>query len=334
MSDNTTSGDTPAAPAASAAETPSAPPASFGTGRGSGLARGKRPSPPSAAPASSAPAGTYKPSAVQLITAETEYTNPFAPAEPAPAAPAAETVPASIPVPPPAPAPAPVAVAPVVPEAVARPSVPVEPIAPPTPPAPAAPVEKAELKILPPAQVRRPAQSWESESFKPGEERTEPRRERREDRPVFKPERRGEFRASPGAEAAPRPPRPPAPPAPAPVREEAPAKKSGGFLGWLKGLFGGSAEPTSETPASGTRPERESGSSGRDGDRRRHRGGRGRQGGPGFEGGPGGRPEGATDGRGGEGRGEGGGGRRRRRGGRGRRGGGPRPEGGPGPASS
>src|SRR5687767_10377601 len=108
MSDQATSGEAPVAPA----ETVSAPPApvantaqaapaasfpSFGTSRGSGLARGKRASTP-ATTSNTTPAasGEYTPTAIQVITTEREYKNPFAPETPA------EPVQAS------APAPAPV----------------------------------------------------------------------------------------------------------------------------------------------------------------------------------------------------------------------------------
>jgi len=52
-------------------------PGQFGATRGSGLARGKRPAPASAS-ASAAPASTgFKPTAVAVITSQTEYKNPF-----------------------------------------------------------------------------------------------------------------------------------------------------------------------------------------------------------------------------------------------------------------
>lgn len=398
MSDTSTSGETPVQAPAETVSTPpaAAVPASFGTTRGSGLARGKRPSAPAPAPAA-APSGDYKPTSIQVIVAQREYQNPFAPATPV----VAET-PAPVEVQPvvaavvehvaPAPveAPAPVVVAPVAPVAVEAPA-PVAPITETPAPAaiPAEPAPKAELKILPTETPKRPAQSWEAPSFKDnngGLSNAEPRRERREDRPVFSPQRRGQPRpddaGAPGASAPkpedarrfdprepreprkfepreqrkfeprepqkfepreprkfePRDPRPAAfTPAPTPA-PEAP-KKSGGFMGWLKGLFGAPAEapaaPTSD------RPEGDQGGGDRPFDPnrpRRRRGGRGRNGGgPRFDGprpeggvqggdrGP--RPEGADQGgpegdNGGERRFEGGG--RRRRGGRGRNRGGPR----------
>src|SRR4051794_39504879 len=89
MSEPETSGE----PAVAPAVTPSAPPApaaapSFGASRGSGLARGKRVSAPVAAAVNNAaPKGDYKPTAVQVITSEREYKNPFAPEQPAVVAP-------------------------------------------------------------------------------------------------------------------------------------------------------------------------------------------------------------------------------------------------------
>jgi len=78
MSSNESSG----APAEATATTP-APSAefpTFGTTRGSGLARGKRPSAGPAAATAAAPSD-YKPTAIEVVNAPREYTNPFAPAE-------------------------------------------------------------------------------------------------------------------------------------------------------------------------------------------------------------------------------------------------------------
>jgi hypothetical protein len=96
MSDPTTSGEESSAPLAAApTETPSATPApaaaSFGAGRGSGLARGKRSHVPAAAAPTAAPRGDYQPTAVQVIVAEREYQHPFG-------APAPEPVPAAEPI--------------------------------------------------------------------------------------------------------------------------------------------------------------------------------------------------------------------------------------------
>lgn len=357
MSDTSKSGDP------ESAETSTPPPASFGSGRGSGLARGKRMSPAAASPTPpSAAPGVYKPSSIQIVTSESEYKNPFAPETPAaPAAAPSEAPPASSSVPPaepppPAPAPRPAAPseavspvqatepqrveppvtkpAPAPQTAVAQPEQP--PVAEmfPLDPKPRAPEAKPELDILPPTQNKRTSQSWESSSFGQnesgsGNHRAEPRRGRRDERPVFKPNRR-----EPRPENASRPearpdaaPRAPRHSTPAPVRKEpAAAQKSGGIIGWLKGLFAAPA-PADTPPARDSRPAGEPRHD--DGNRRRRRGGRGRSGG--FQGGPGGesRERGAQPGgenRGGENRG--GGGRRRRRGGRGR--GGNRSDGGEG----
>lgn len=297
MSSTETSG----APADATATTP-APAAAFptfGTTRGSGLARGKRPSTAAASSASAAPSD-YKPTAIEVVNAPREYTNPFAPA----GEPAAEPAPA---------APAPVAeTLPVIETVAAKPVV--------SAPAPAPVAEEpAELNILPPAEQRStPAQTWESEGFSPTRE---PRRERapREERneapaeeavdidsipPQFLYVRPGvEFVPTPrNWGGAPRERRPAGEHAPrseasAPVRSEArshtPAPaKSGGFLGWLKGLFGSESAPASAPVTAGGES---SGEQTREGGHRRHRGGRG--------------------GRGGEG-----GGQRRHRGGRGGRG--------------
>ena len=333
MSENNPSDTTPSqAPV----ETPAAPAAApvsidgFGSSRGTGLARGKRPARPASQAASASAPAAYQPTAVQVIVAKTEYVNPFAPApEITPAQPAVEAaapaeVPAAAYV---APAPAPVA----------TPVTAVAPAA--TAPAPVSSEPKAELNILPPAAPR-PTTSWESPGS--GAAATPAG-----DRPVFRPERKpvvtrdiaplrpqeprsgeqprrenreprregGEFRREERRESA----RPL--PSPAPATAPAKPEKSGGFLGWLKGIFGGSS---AEAPAPGDeitrdgRGPRPEGNGRREGGR--HRGGRGR-GGPrpeGFQGGEnrGPRPEG-EQGNGGR--------RRRRRGGRGR--GGPRPEG-------
>ncbi|MDQ5977699.1 MAG: hypothetical protein QG602_671 [Verrucomicrobiota bacterium] len=300
MSSTETSG----LPAEGTATTPAPEAAfpSFGSTRGSGLARGKRPSTAAASGTTAAPSD-YKPTAIEVVNAPREYTNPFAPAgepaapeAPAPA-PVVETLPvietvAAKPAPAPAPAPAPVA------------------------------EEPAELNILPPAEQRSaPAQTWESEGFSPTRE---PRRERapREERseapveevdidsipPQFLYVRPGvKFVPTPrNWGGAPRERRPagdqPArsessAPARTEARSQAPAPaKSGGFLGWLKGLFGSESAPAS-APVSAAGES--SGEERRDGGHRRHRGGR----------------SGSGSGRGGEG-----GGQRRHRGGRGGRG--------------
>ncbi|QYM78214.1 translation initiation factor IF-2 [Horticoccus luteus] len=333
MPDQETSGASAAAPQetapASTASTPStadatAPIGQFGSSRGSGLARGKRPASPAPAAASSAPGG-YQPTQVEVINPQREYKNPFGGAD---VAPSKEPAPA----PAAAPAPAPVAAAPQVPvQPAPAPRAPIAAAPTPVAPTPAAPAEKAELKILPPAQERRPAQSWEHSGFgrgaaAPSEQNENPRPPRRDDRGTFRPERREqkfEPRA-PRPPQEPRPaqdPRPPREPRPA-FRQKrdqpAPAKKPGGFLGWLKGLFGGTPAP--EAPPARPQPgdeRRRDGDRYRDGrrsdGRQRHGGEQGRQN---FEGNRGPRPEGGEfrrDGQDGEQQH-----RRRRRGGRGR----------------
>ena len=385
MSDNNQSGAPSATPGANASE-PAAF-GSFGTTRGAGLARGKRPAAaaPSAAPA--APSG-YKPSSLEVITTKSEYVNPFTGETAVDAPRANEPVPQAAPVP--VVAPAPVAYVAPAPASVkeSAPVVSAPALAAskrsedgPTstgdlfpldgPAAKSAPAEKAELNILPTVEPKRPAVSWETGSSDAAPS------QRRDDRGTFRTERNrregGEPReAREGREGKPFEPREPRrderkfeprdkqPYQPRDPRDErpdrapraetpTPAKKSGGFFGWLKGLFGGK---TAETPATGGGECR----SDRDGDqggRRRHRGGRGRNRG-GFQGGerggqpfqhrdprdePQGESRGGGDQQQGESRGDGyeggGGGRRRRRGGRGRfrgEGGGgdnrgPRPEG-------
>ena len=203
MSEPVTSSETTVAPA----ETVSAPPyavqnpakenvafpaPSFGNGRGSGLARGKRGITPAAATSKSAPEGSYKPTAIQVVTAEREYKNPFTPEQPAaseqptaPVIPAATDLHISTPVSS-APAAAPIA---------AETRSPVSP----TPAtslasasdASASPDEKVELNILPPEDHARPSQSWESSSFPAPAPTSDTRPQlRREDRPTFRVERR------------------------------------------------------------------------------------------------------------------------------------------------
>jgi translation initiation factor IF-2 len=385
MSDNNQSGAPSTTPgAASTGENPGF--GVFGANRGSGLARGKRPAPAAAASAAPAAPSGYKPSSLEVITPKSEYVNPFTGETAVDAPRANEPQPAVAPAPVEAPQAAPLSSV-----ASARADAPAA-IAParaldaPTAPAPqadlfpldapAASAEKASLNILPPEEAKRPAVSWESSAGAPAAQPA-----RREERPAFQPnrERRENRENREGREGKPFEPREPRrderkfeprdkqPYQPRDPREErpdrapraespanAPAKKSGGFFGWLKGLFGGGK--SAETPSTGggeQRPDRD----GEPGGRRRHRGGRGRGRG-GFDGQnrgggqpfqhPDPRDETGTPHQGGdqhhdEPRGEhhgehrdsyqGGGGRRRRRGGRGRfrgEGGGdrgPRPEG-------
>jgi hypothetical protein len=268
---------------------------SFGSTRGSGLLRGKakRPSAPAAATAASS---DYTPTAIAVVSAPREYQNPFAPVE----TPAALT-----------PDPSPVAVAkaePVVaniepasaPAAIEAPALThSEPVATP------AADEQAELNILEPEQQKiAPAQTWESEGFRPA-------RESRHDRPQRDQARSEEPRREGRSERAPREERAPIDPASIPAkflyvrpgynyvptpsnyggaprsRESSPAaaqshvapvaaapQKSGGFFGWVKSLFGGSA--AAPAPAEIRQGEHRSGD--------RHRGGRGRSSGGGGDG--------------------------------------------------
>ncbi len=292
------------APAEATATTPASIAApSFGSTRGSGLLRGKakRPSAPAAATAVSS---DYTPTAIAVVSAPREYQNPFAPVE----TPAAVT-------PEPVAAPATTAsVTPVVensaPSAAALAKA--DPVAEEAP----APVhsasltnpgidEQAELNILEPEQQKTaPAQTWESDGFRPAREprgdrprREEPRREERSERAprqeIPTPEKFLYVR--PGYNYVPTPSNYGGAPR---DRESRPAasqsyvapvaaapQKSGGFLGWLKSLFGGSA--ASPAPAEIRQSEyragdRHRGGRGRspggdgDGQRRRSRGGRGR----------------------------------------------------------
>ena len=371
MSDPATSGEPSGAPAATAG--PASPAASsgnpapigsFGTAKGSGLLRGKRPTPPAASAASAPAPSGYQPSTIEVIRPQSEYKNPFTgeTSVPAPVVNEPSSAKAAEGRPNPTPVPAVVVEAPlpsVVPPggtkegAAAQPAPAAGELFPfslsDSAPKPAAtePAAKAELNILPTEEVKRPAVSWGEHSHGQGGEP----RGRRDERPTFRPERR---------DARPIEPREPRPFEPREPRREpaagerspfprdrerderpapaAPQQKSGGFFAWLKGLFGGkSASPEVKT---GYRDDQ-----GRDGEqrhnRRRHRGGRGRGGFQGDNRGPrDGQPyqprdprdeEGSSSegGQGGERRFEGGG-RRRHRGGRGRNRddrGGPRPEG-------
>lgn len=382
MSDPTTSGVTPAAPAAAPTETVSAPPAgAFGTSRGTGLLRGKRPSQTAASANNPATAGAaYQPSTIQVVKVATEYKNPFAPEPepaPAPVAPVAPPVaapalaiapPAAPPAPVEQPAPAPALVAPTPVTAredrpsfspSARPPVrpepgsvgqnrniersdapatemfPFTPSATKSTPPPAAAAEKARLNILPPAETKRSEQSWESGPPRAGQP------DRQDERPSFRPERRESRRPDNGDPARSYDSRPPEPRRDAAkLDSSAPAVpievQSGGFLNWLKGLFGGgkTTKKSSSSSSSSSRSgesSREGRESSRDGHRsdgghrHHHRGGRGRHSGSSsggershsHEGGS--RPEGSggeSSGSGHDGHRSGGG--RRRRGGRGR----------------
>src|SRR5580658_3022562 len=90
MTDQNPSGATfaPAADTSAPAASAETPAGNFGSTRGSGLARGKRPT-GAAAPTASTAKSDYKPTAVEIITPAREYKNPFASPEPA-SAPAPE----------------------------------------------------------------------------------------------------------------------------------------------------------------------------------------------------------------------------------------------------
>jgi hypothetical protein len=375
MTDTNPSGASfaPAADTSAPVASTETPAGNFGSTRGSGLARGKRAS-SAAAPTANPAKSDYKPTAVEVITPQREYRNPFASQEPE-SAPVEQPVKVEI-----AEAPAPAVVEP---ESHPAPAVSMfssEPVA-----------EKPEIQILPPAEAVRPSVSWESPSASAAGAKSQPDdfpdAGRHDDRPTFRPDRRegpaggaqpeareprfegrdpqrDSFRREQRQPRDPREARQPRDPRdarqprdprearqPRDPRDERPQydsrprrepngqvehtvpaapPASGGFLGWLKSLFGAkkpdvapaARESASEPFNDGHRP------------RRRHRGGRGHGGNPqGFrndrsaQGGP--RPEGFKGGEGESGGGDRYGGRgRRHRGGQGRdRGGEPRAEG-------
>jgi hypothetical protein len=265
----------------------------------------------------------YKPTAVEVITHDRQYKNPFASQEPA-SPPAAEPAKAE-------PAPAPEA-------AEAESSRQAAPEAPAASTEPAA--EKPEIQILPPAETIRPPVRWESPSVSAPRSEPQvggrPERERPDYRPSFRPDRRDERGGEPRPEGrdfrrdqAPREPRPQFDQRPR-CDQDAYAERGGpaakaptGFFGWLKGLFSrGKPAEAPEVREAGGEPFGEGHRH-----RRRHRGGRGHGGNPqgGFRGER--PPQGdEQDNRGGDR--YGGHRRRRHRGGRGRdRGGDPRSEG-------
>ncbi|HVT73488.1 MAG TPA: hypothetical protein VHD61_10145 [Lacunisphaera sp.] len=268
----------------------------FGTTRGSGLARGKRSSAGQATHATPAPSD-YKPTAIEVINAPREYQNPFAPATPEPvqeqpvqpaqaghveSAPSEHAEPA-------APVEAPAAVA--QPAASSPEAAPAEAAAPTEAP--------AQLNILEPERQRSvPPQTWESEGFRPAREpRAESPRSHADEEvdvasipPQFLYVRPGvKFVPTPknwgGAprERAPRHAATEAPVAAGPREADKPAA-SGGIFGWIKSLFGGSPAPAAPAEAPGGEPShghhhrggRGRGQGGEGGFRRRHRGGRGR----------------------------------------------------------
>jgi translation initiation factor IF-2 len=274
-----------AAPAEATATTP-APSAefpTFGSTRGSGLARGKRPSSGPAATSTASAPSDYKPTSIEIVNAPREYTNPFAPAEaPAPVEASVPAPQASIP------SEAAADLAAVTSAQVVEPT-------------PVVDEEPAQLNILPPAEQKTaPAQTWESDGFSPTREhRSE--RPRREERPERRDEPAAEEEVDiasippqflyvrPGVKYVPTPrnwggaPRDRSRPssegaAPreesfrpaAPSAQVAAPAKSGGFLGWLKSLFGGTSAAQPVTAGADNDEHR------REGGERRHRGGRNR----------------------------------------------------------
>jgi translation initiation factor IF-2 len=242
----------------------------FGSARGSGLARGRRTV--TAASAASAATGEYKPTAIEVVIPQREYINPFGETtsvvEPAAAAPAPVPAPAA-----PAAAAAPAPVLQV--ETRVEEEIP----------------KKAELNILPPAEAKRPPVHWGNSPAAGGNAgapvfQTRARREERRDggssfrnEPKREPSYEArEPRREPRAEQRyePREPLAQREAARPPVPQAAPSK-SGGFFAWLKGLFAG--KPAGK-PAQSEVTHRE-------GDqfrRRRRRGGRGRRHGEGHQG--------------------------------------------------
>ncbi|MCC6415677.1 MAG: hypothetical protein IT582_07190 [Opitutaceae bacterium] len=259
MSDTASSGATATEPAATPHAAPSGESTSnftFGTSRGSGLARGKRNSNAASAAAGSPAKEGYQPTAIEVITPKSEYSNPFA-TEPS-VEPVAE---------PAAPAPAEVSAkvethASMIEKAAVSAA---------TPANIQAVESRAELNILPPAETKIATQSWESP-------RHDHESRRHDERPTFRPERRERRERNDRAESS-------APRerqerreyqerrehreySPAPRAVESKPTKSGGFLGWLKSLFGGSSAVPAQAEATSHEPRQH---------RRRHRGGRGRQ---------------------------------------------------------
>jgi len=264
----------------------SAPAPSFGSTRGSGLARGKR---PSSGPASTAAAATptgYKPTAIEILNAPREYQNPFAPATPEPVAPAVTELsasvvtPAAVPLPSVAVAPAPIIRAPATARVSVKPTNEMFPLDSAPAMASAESDEPAELNILPPERAKSaPAQTWESEGFKatraPREERTpreeRPRQEERAERsaPVDLSSIPEKFLyVRPGYNYVPTPsnyggaPREsrqagagqpaytkPASSRPAAAAPAAPASR-GGIFGWIKSLFSDSSAPAAPVASS------------------------------------------------------------------------------------
>lgn len=304
MSSTESSGASAEATATSQPTGETAPAPSFGSTRGSGLARGKRPSVSPASTSAAAPSG-YKPTAIEILNAPREYQNPFAPVNPEPAAPTASVeAPAAVVSAPPAATATAVAEAPVnrtpAPARVyVKPTTEMFPLDDAPASAPAETDEPAELNILPPERAKNvPAQTWESEGFKANRPAREdrPRREERAEvsapvdissipakflyvRPGYNyvptpsnyggaPRERNQP-SSQASSAQPASSRPAATPAPE-------AKASGGIFGWIKSLFSDApAAPAADSPAAQPSDDRS---------HNRNRGDRGRSQGGGGQG--------------------------------------------------
>jgi len=315
---------------------PAAPAAfGFGTAKGSGLSRGKRQAPPAApvAPTTASASEAYIPTAIQIVEPERENFGGFGAKQEAPKSEIAKHVDSRPEVvrqhiAPKAPAaPKPVAAKPAPQPEAARPALtPAEPEAVEQPEIETESHDPAELNILPTEPRKVQEHRWDRSTDSAGR-RDDSRRDGSAGRPHDRgPNREGrgrDFRRDgrPGDrrdEARPSSPSPEMPRSGKPT----PAK-SGGLLGWIKGLFGG--KPAATPAPEVSRPQDGEHRGGR---RRRSRGGRGRgdfqgrgpQGDPqggGGQGGQGGERR-FEGGRGGQGGGGGGGRRRRSRGGRGR----------------
>jgi len=242
----------------SAASTPTPAFGVFTETRGSGLARGKRPS-QNAAPAAAAITGEYKPTALEVITPEREYKNPFSGETSTPRAEVTPVVERTL---------APSAGSTPAPDS--SPATPIveRPTWKPQPRDPGA-AAKSELNILPPAETKRTSVSWEKPSQ---ENRRSPdypnRAPRRDDR---RNESQGNFQQKAPQERTSnfrndRPERNDRAEAAKPV-----VKKSGGFIAWLKGLFTKKTKAPEATAERGNQFDREGQNR-----RRRHRGNRGR----------------------------------------------------------
>jgi len=180
MIDDKTSGApfAPAADSSAPAAGTETPAASFGSTRGSGLARGKRHTGAAAPTTGHVTPSEYKPTTIEVMAPKSEYRNPFASPEP-------ENAPAEEPAKVESIAPASPAEPAPVPAPVAAPAV-----------FQAEPEEvKREIQILPPAEAIRPAVSWEHTPSAPESERPQ-----LAERPIFRADRREDLTPAPVAE--------------------------------------------------------------------------------------------------------------------------------------